>query len=211
MLGSESQSLGPRTWLTSASSGLRKVCVLKEAWRSAAHAPHVGPAHEPPVRPHRYSEQEENHWTSVKLFVYIADNAVCTDWTRVEAQKVGDRTWMLVSSSGQCQPKKYLKKNRETAPAILARIRDVDQNGPPPNQELFRWLDEHKHRGLRLCEYKIHHPRACRGYGVYTNRGYVIVRIEDKTLNDQQFNDTMKSVKASIDEFLGDGEKYVED
>jgi|GEM_PF-3345257 len=117
---------------------------------------------------------------------------------------------MLVTSSGQCQPKKYLKKNRETAPTMLARIRDIDQNGPPPNQELFRWLDEHKHRNLRLCEYKVHHPRACRAYAAYTESGYVIVRIEDKTENDQQFNDTMKSVKASIDEFLGDGEKYVD-
>ena len=96
----------------------------------------------------------------------MVDIAVCTDWIRVEAQKVGDRTWMLVSSSDQCQPKKYLRKNRETAPVMLARIRDVDQNGPPPNQELFRWLDEHQHRGLRLCEYKVHHPRACRAYAV---------------------------------------------
>ena len=126
----------------------------------------------------------------------------------MEAQKAGDRTWMLVSSSGQCQPKKYLKKNRETAPVMLARIRDIDQNGPPSNQELFRWLDAH--RGLRLCEYKVHHPRASRAYAAKTHRGYVIVRIEDKTLNDQQFNETMKSVKASTDEFLRDGEKYVD-
>jgi Fe-S-cluster containining protein len=79
----------------------------------------------------------------------------------VEAQKVGDRTWMLVSGSGQCQ-------------------------------------------------HEVHHPRACRAYAVYTRRGYVIVRIDDKTENDQQFNDAMKSVKASIDEFLRDGEKYVD-
>lgn len=57
---------------------------------------------------------------------------------------------MLVSAEGRCQPKKYLVKNRETAPAMLARIRDVDRNGPAPNQELFRWLDTH--RGMRLCE-----------------------------------------------------------
>lgn len=117
---------------------------------------------------------------------------------------------MLVSSSGQCQPKKYLIKNRETAVVMLARIRDVDQNGPPPNQELFRWLDAHRHRNLRLCEYKVHHPRASRAYAVKTGHGYVIVRIENKTLNDQQFNETMKSVKTAIDEFLGDGEKYVD-
>jgi hypothetical protein len=117
---------------------------------------------------------------------------------------------MLVSGSGQCQPKKYLKKHRESAPAMLGRIRDVDQNGPPPNQELFRWLDRHKHRGLRLCEYKVHHPRACRAYVVETNRGFVIVRVDDKTNNDAEFNESMKSVKATIDEFLGDGERYVE-
>lgn len=85
-----------------------------------------------------------------------------------------------------------------------------DQNGPSANQELFRWLDAHRHKGLRLCEYKVHHPRASRAYAAKTGRGYVIVRIEDKTLNDQQFNETMKSVKVAIDEFLGDGEKYVD-
>jgi hypothetical protein len=53
---------------------------------------------------------------------------------------------MLVSSSGQCQALKYLKKNRETAPFMLARIKDVDVNGPPANQELFKWLDGHKTR-----------------------------------------------------------------
>ena len=93
---------------------------------------------------------------------------------------------------------------------MLARLHDVDQNGPPPNQELFRWLDAHRHRGVRLCEYKVHHPRACRAYAFKTDRGYVVVRIDDKTLNDQQFNETMKSVKAAIDEFLGDGERYVD-
>jgi hypothetical protein len=128
----------------------------------------------------------------------------------VEAKRAGDRTWMLVSSSGQCQPLKYLKKNRETAPHMLARIKDVDQNGPPANQELFRWLDAHKHRGLRFCEYKVHHPRACRAYAAQTERGYVIVRIEDKTNNDQQFNETMKAAKTLVDEFLGSGERYVD-
>lgn len=117
---------------------------------------------------------------------------------------------MLVSSSGQCQPKKYLKKNRETAPAVLARLHDVDQNGPPPNQELFRWLDAHRYKGLRLCEYKVHHPRTCRAYAIRTDRGYVVVRIDDKTLKNQQFNDTMKLIKAAIDEFFEDGEKYVD-
>lgn len=117
---------------------------------------------------------------------------------------------MLVSDSGQCQPKKYLKKHRETAPVMLARIRDVDQNGPPPNQELFRWLDQHRYLGLRICEYKVHHPRACRAYAFHTYRGYVIARIEDKTDNDQQFNETMKTIKTMIDEFTGDGENYVD-
>ena len=64
----------------------------------------------------------------------------------MRAQKAGTRTWMLVSSSGQCQALKYLKKNRETAPFMLARIKDVDVNGPPANQELFKWLDGHKTR-----------------------------------------------------------------
>jgi hypothetical protein len=36
----------------------------------------------------------------------------------------------------------------------------------------------------------------------------VIVRIEDKTENAQQFNVTMRRVKAAIDEFLKDGERY---
>ena len=48
---------------------------------------------------------------------------------------------MLVSHSGQSQPLKYLKKNRETAPVMRARIDDIDRNGPPPNPEFFRWLD----------------------------------------------------------------------
>jgi len=95
-----------------------------------------------------------------------------------------------------------------TAPAMLARIKDVDENGPPANQELFKWLDPHKHRGHRVCEYKVHHPRACRGYAFQTERGLVMVRIEDKTESDQEFNDTMKSVKAQMDEFLEEGEIY---
>jgi hypothetical protein len=36
----------------------------------------------------------------------------------------------------------------------------------------------------------------------------VLARIEDKTESDQQFNVTMKRVKAAIDEFLKDGEEY---
>jgi len=27
-------------------------------------------------------------------------------------------------------------------------------------QELFKWLDPHKRRGHRVCEHKVHHPRA---------------------------------------------------
>jgi hypothetical protein len=91
---------------------------------------------------------------------------------------------------------------------MLARIRDVDQNGPPPNQELFRWLDAHKHGGYRACEYKVHHPRACRAYAFVTGYGFVIIRIEDKTNNDQQLNDTMRSVTAAFDLFLKEGERY---
>jgi hypothetical protein len=90
----------------------------------------------------------------------------------------------------------------------LARIRDVDWNGPPANQELFRWLDGHGHRGYRVCEYKVHHPRACRAYALQTERGWVIVRIEDKTDSERQFNETMRSVKAAIDDFLKEGERY---
>jgi hypothetical protein len=142
---------------------------------------------------------------SVKFLVY---NAAERASGPVRAERVGARTWMLVSESGQCQPLKYLKKNRETAPNMMARIKDIDSNGPPPNQELFRWLDSHKQRGLRLCEYKVHHPRACRAYAFKTNRGYVIARIEDKTENDKQFNQTLKRVKAAIDEFFEEGEQY---
>jgi hypothetical protein len=54
----------------------------------------------------------------------------------MKAARAGARTWMLVSDSGQCQPLKYLRKNRESAPNMRARIRDVDENGPSPNQEL---------------------------------------------------------------------------
>jgi len=115
---------------------------------------------------------------------------------------------MLVSSSGRCQPLKYLEKNRETASQMLARIKDVDQNGAPPNQELFRWLDGHTHRGFRLCEYKVHHPRPCRGYAFRTKRGFVIARIDDKTNNDRQFNRGIRAVKALIDEFLDGGQDY---
>jgi hypothetical protein len=126
----------------------------------------------------------------------------------VKAERAGDRTWMLVSDSGQCQPLKYLKKNRESAPQMLARIKDVDQNGPPPNQELFRWLDAHKHGGYRAREYKVHHPRACRAFAFSTGHGFVIVRIEDKTENDQHFNETLRSVKTILDQFLKEGERY---
>jgi hypothetical protein len=101
---------------------------------------------------------------SVKFLVY---NAAERASGPVRAERVGARTWMLVSESGQCQPLKYLKKNRETAPNMMARIKDIDSNGPPPNQELFRWLDSEK-----------------------------------------QFNQTLKRVKAAIDEFFEEGEQY---
>lgn len=126
----------------------------------------------------------------------------------MKARRVGTRTWMLVSDGGRCQPLKYLLKNRETAPIMLARIDDVDRNGPPPNQELFKWLDAHTHRGHRLCEYKVHHPRACRAFAFQTARGLVIARIEDKTTNARQFNHTVTVVKSLIDRFLEEGETY---
>ncbi len=115
---------------------------------------------------------------------------------------------MLVTDSGQCQPLKYLKKNRETAPVMLARIDDVDQHGPPPNEELFRWLSLHSVEGHRACEYKVHHPRACRAFAFETNRGLVIVRIEDKAVNNQKFNECMRSAKAAFARFLKEGERY---
>ena len=120
----------------------------------------------------------------------------------MRAERAGERTWMLVADSGQCQPLKYLRKHRETAPHMAARIKDVDLHGPPPNRELFRWLDSHACAGHRACEYKVHHPRACRAFAFLTRRGFVIVRIEDKTENDQHFNTTMRSVKATFDQFL---------
>jgi len=46
------------------------------------------------------------------------------------------------------------------------------------------------------------------GYAFFTGRGFVIVRIEDKTENDQQFNEAMRSVKATFDQFLKEGEWY---
>jgi hypothetical protein len=55
---------------------------------------------------------------------------------------------------------------------------------------------------------KVHHPRACRAYAFQTSRGFVIVRIEDKTESDQQFNATMRSVTATFDQFLEEGERY---
>lgn len=124
----------------------------------------------------------------------------------MRASRVGTRTWILVSNTGQCQPLKYLKKNRDTAPIMIARIEDVDKNGPPANQELFRWLDMHKYREHRLCEYKVHHPRACRAYAFQTGRGLVIARIEDKTTSEERFNDAIGAVKAMIDRFLEEGE-----
>ncbi|GEM_PF-2734541 len=83
-----------------------------------------------------------------------------------------------------------------------------DENGPPANQELFKWLNAHKHLGHRLCEYKVHHPRACRGYAFQTDRGLVIARIADKSESDQELNDTMKSVKMLSGAFLEGGEIY---
>lgn len=150
-------------------------------------------------------------FTHVNIFVYIDSTAdTSADGIgSVRAERVGRRTWMLVADSGQCQPLKYLKKNRETAPTMLGRIEDVDRNGPPDNPELFKWLDAHRYRGLRLCEYKVHHPQACRAYGFQTGRGLVIVRIEDKTESNRQFNETMKSIKTMIDQFLDGGERYV--
>ena len=62
------------------------------------------------------------------------------------------------------------------------------------------------HRGQRLCEYKVHHPRACRGYAFQTDRGPVIARIADKAESDQELNDTMKAVKMLSDAFLEGGE-----
>lgn len=72
----------------------------------------------------------------------------------MRASRIGTRTWMLVANTGQCQPLKYLRKHRDTAPIMRARIEDVDTNGPPANQVLFRWLDTHTYRGHRLSEYK---------------------------------------------------------
>jgi hypothetical protein len=60
----------------------------------------------------------------------------------------------------------------------------------------------------QACEYKVHHPRARRRYAFLTGREFVIVRIEDKTENDQQFNQAMRSVKATFDRFLREGERY---
>jgi len=116
----------------------------------------------------------------------------------VKAAKAGDRTWMLVTDSGQCQP----------LPTMLARIRSIDQNGPPPNEELFRWLSLHNVRGHRACEYKVHHPRACRAFAFETSRGFVIVRIEDKTESGHKFTEGMRSVKAAFEQFLREGERY---
>jgi hypothetical protein len=79
---------------------------------------------------------------------------------------------MLVTDSGQCQPLKYLKKNRETAPTT------------------------------------VHHPRACRAFAFETSRGFVIVRIEDKAENNRKFNECMRSVKATFEQFLKEGESY---
>jgi hypothetical protein len=126
----------------------------------------------------------------------------------MRAERAGVRTWMLVSAAGRCQSLTYLRKNRDTAPRMLARIHDVDRNGPPANQELFRWLDGYNHRGCRVCEYKVHHPRACRAYGFQTERGWVIFRIEDKTDSERQFNQTMRSVHAAMDDFLKEGGDY---
>jgi hypothetical protein len=36
----------------------------------------------------------------------------------------------------------------------------------------------------------------------------VIARIEDKTDSDQQFNVSMRRVRAAIDEFMREGERY---
>jgi hypothetical protein len=59
----------------------------------------------------------------------------------------------------------------EEEPGESAEYDGPDQghhsNGPPPNQELFRWLDSEK-----------------------------------------QFNQTLKRVKAAIDEFFEEGEQY---
>lgn len=115
---------------------------------------------------------------------------------------------MLESDAGRCQPLKYLKKHRETAPVMLARIEDIDKNGPLANQELFKWLDAHAYRGYRMCEYKVHHPRACRAYAFRTKRGFVIVRIEDKTEDDHRFNRTINEVKKMFGRFLEEGERY---
>ena len=79
---------------------------------------------------------------------------------------------------------------------------------PPPNEELFRWLSLHNVDGHRAREYKVHHPRACRAFAFQTSRGFVIVRIDDKTESNQKLNDCMRSVKATFKQFLKEGERY---
>ncbi len=139
-------------------------------------------------------------WTCVKVFVYIAD----TDGTPgLGCQREGAE-----SGSTHLDARVRLGPVPATAPVMLARIKDVDENGPPANQELFKWLDPHRHRGHRLCEYKVHHPRACRGYAFQTDRGLVIARIADKTKSDQELSDTTRAVKMLIDPFLEGGEIY---
>ena len=91
---------------------------------------------------------------------------------------------------------------------MLDRIDGIDRNGPSANQELFKWLDAHRYRGFRMCEYKVHHPHACRAYAFRTERGFVITRIEDKTEDDRRFNQTIESVKDMFDYFLEGGERY---
>lgn len=91
---------------------------------------------------------------------------------------------------------------------MVARIEWVDRQGPPANQELFRWLEEPAYRGFRLCEYKVHHPRACRAYVFLTERGFVIARIADKTTNAREFNKHIEAAKRSIDSFIEEGARY---
>lgn len=82
----------------------------------------------------------------------------------------------------------------------------MDRNGPPANQELFKWLDGRSDHGHRICEYKVHHPHACRAFAFVTDRGFVIVRIEDKTQNARRLEETLRDVRNLTDAFAEEGE-----
>lgn len=79
-----------------------------------------------------------------------------------------ERIWLLFDASGDCEMLAFLDQLSGTERRkLLARLQRADL-GHPLGTEQYRGL------GPRLCEFKLHSPRALRVYAFVTSRGYVL-------------------------------------